>query len=129
MVTRCIGINGITQNGPVKTTLKKLFINFWRTLVLLAGLLWTSGNIFTGFRSQGGSPSLACFIACVWHIPQILLWCDTCQPLGNQFDCRSHCPLNFFKQRWQASTIRTRILSVPLSRAFNHSGNIYPLCR
>ena len=43
------------------------FLNFWRTQVFFVGLLiplfWTSGDVCSGFQSQGGS--LACFLTCV----------------------------------------------------------------
>ena len=66
------------------------FLKFWRTHVLFVGplipLFWTSGDVCPGFQSQGG---LACMLSCLRAIPQIHLWCNTCQPLDGQHGSRA----------------------------------------
>ena len=47
----------------------------------LIPLFWTSGDICPGIQSQGG---LTCTLSCLGAVPQIHLWCDTCQPLDGQ---------------------------------------------
>ena len=66
------------------------FKHFWRTCVLFVGplipLFRTSGDVCPRFQSQGG---LACMLSCLRAIPQIHLWCDTCQPLDGQHGSRA----------------------------------------
>ena len=70
---------------------------FWRTQVLFLGplmpLFWTSGDVYPGFETQGGS--LACVLSRLCD-PEIHFWCNTCWLFrgqrGSLFDphtCRS----------------------------------------
>ena len=53
---------------------------------LIPGLLVTSA---LGFKARV-DPSCACLCARVQRIPQIHLWCNTCQPLDGQHGSRLH---------------------------------------
>ena len=41
-----------------------------------------------GFKARV-DPLHMCFLACAQWLPQIHLWCDTCQPLGGQHGSQS----------------------------------------
>ena len=66
---------------------------FWRTQVLFVGsLIPCFGLLVTStlsFKARVDT-SLPCFLACMQWIPQIHLWCNTCQPLDGQCDSRLH---------------------------------------
>ena len=69
------------------------FLNFCRTRVLFVGslipLFWTSGDVYSGFQSQGGF--LTCSLSCLHAILQIHLWCDTCWLYRGQHVSCSRC--------------------------------------
>ena len=101
--------------------LAKLFFKkkIWRTHVLFVGpltpLFWTSGGVCPGFQSQGG---LTCMLSCLHVIPQIHLWCDTCQPLDGQHGSQATLThilaavRHIHKQSWR--------------RGQSHSSNLWP---
>ena len=85
------------------------FLNFWRTRVLFMGplisLFWTSGDVCPGFQSQGG---LTCMLSCLRAIPQIHLWCDTCQPLDGQHGSRATLTRKYVGQTYPQALVALR---------------------
>ena len=70
------------------------FLNFWRTWVLFVGslipLIWTSGDVSSGFQSQSGFCLIRTWQRCTCYtFPEIHLWCYTCWPLGGQHGCQA----------------------------------------
>ena len=59
-------VMGVIRPYGCCTREETLFFKFWRTRVLFVGLLvplfWTSGDVSSGFQSQGGF--LACTLSC-----------------------------------------------------------------
>ena len=58
----------------------------WATDTPVFGLMVTTA---LGFKAGVDLSLVCCFVACVWWIPQIHLWCDTSWPLGSQHGSRT----------------------------------------
>ena len=64
-------------------------IKFWRTSVLSWGHWYSCfQHLVMSVSRLRWIPLLTCFIACIWWILQIYLWCGTCRPpLDGQHGC------------------------------------------
>ena len=72
------------KNLTSSNFLKKILGNTSSFLGPLIPLLWTFGDVSSGFQSQSGQPYSYLVEVICYTFPKIHLWYKTCQPLDGQ---------------------------------------------